>query len=163
MVAPDCDPMQRAGKEKSMFDFLPCVLPSSNLLDSYSASPPWIHLLSFEGRNASCGAQYLLHRLEYCDTVEDAVADCSCSVAFTRWLPGGKLHLLVGPHSLCALRLETSSYQSVITCMTCHVMAPAYRTITIKNTRQTGLCRDDTVTICTNYPHLQSNVISLAL
>jgi len=41
--------------------------------------------LQKSSRNASCGAQYLLHRLTYHDDTAAAVADCDVSIAFTRW------------------------------------------------------------------------------
>eukprot|EP00873_Tetraselmis_striata_P019977 jgi/Tetstr1/440241/TSEL_028592.t1 len=41
--------------------------------------------LQKSSRNASCGAQYLLHRLRYFPGVTEAVADCDLSVAFSRW------------------------------------------------------------------------------
>jgi hypothetical protein len=45
--------------------------------------------LQKSSRNASCGAQYLLHRLTYHDDTAAAVADCDVSIAFTRWAQGG--------------------------------------------------------------------------
>lgn len=44
--------------------------------------------LQKSSRNASCGAQYLLHRLRYFPGVTEAVADCDLSVAFSRWSQG---------------------------------------------------------------------------
>lgn len=51
--------------------------------------------------NTSRGAQYLIHQAATTETLEEALRDCTYSVAFTRWLPGARL---AGPRCITVIR-----------------------------------------------------------
>ena len=49
---------------------------------------PRCDILQRTSKSASKGAQYLLHKAQMCESVQEAVADVDYSVAFTRWTRG---------------------------------------------------------------------------